>query len=76
MNVKIYSTPTCPYCKMTKEYLSSKGVVYDNIDVSSNRAAADEMIKVSGQMGVPVIVIEDNVVVGFDKARIDSLLGG
>jgi len=61
---------------MTKEYLSSKGVVYDNIDVSSNRAAADEMIKVSGQMGVPVIVIEDNVVVGFDKARIDSLLGG
>ncbi len=51
MTVKVYSTPTCPYCKMVKEYLSSRGVSYEDMDVSSNRAAAEEMIKVSGQIG-------------------------
>jgi len=61
---------------MAKEYLSSKGVSYEDIDVSSNGEAADEMIQISGQMGVPVIVIEGNVIVGFDRIRIDSLLGG
>ncbi len=61
---------------MAKEYLSSKGISYEDIDVSSNEEAADEMIQISGQMGVPVIVIEGNVIVGFDRARIDSLLGG
>ena len=76
MEVKIYSTPTCPYCKMAKDYLSSKGVSYQDIDVSSNQAAREEMVRVSGQMGVPVIVMNSEVLVGFDKPRIDSLLGG
>ncbi|MBU1044977.1 MAG: glutaredoxin family protein [Candidatus Omnitrophica bacterium] len=74
MEVKIYSTPTCPYCKKAKDYLSSKGISYQDIDVSSNKAAADEMVKLSGQMSVPVITIDNNIVKGFDKAKIDSLL--
>ena len=75
MDIKVYSTPTCPYCKMAKDYLSVKGFSYQNIDVSSDQAAAKEMVKVSGQMGVPVIVINGQVLVGFDKSRIDALLG-
>lgn len=74
MEVKIYSTPTCPYCKMAKEYLSSKGISYQDIDVSTDKESLQEMIKVSGQMGVPVVVINGSAVVGFDRSRIDSLL--
>ena len=73
MEVKVYSTPTCPYCKKAKEYLSSKGISYQDINVSSNKAAADEMVKLSGQMSVPVITIDGNVIKGFDKEKIDSL---
>ena len=73
-NVKIYSTPTCPYCIRVKEYLKSKNIDFQNIDVSSDSNAADEMVSLTGQMGVPVVVIDDNVVVGFDKTKIDSLL--
>lgn len=74
MEVKVYSTPTCPYCTMAKEYFSSKNVSYQNLDVSTDQTALEEMVKVSGQMGVPVIVIDGEVTVGFDKTRIDSLL--
>ena len=74
MEVKVYSTPTCPYCTKAKEYLSSKGISYQDIDVSSNKAAADEMAKLSGQMSVPVITIDGNVINGFDKGKIDSLV--
>jgi len=74
MEVKIYSTPTCPYCKKAKDYLSSKGISYQDIDVSSDKAAADEMAKLSGQMSVPVITIDGSVINGFDKAKIDSLV--
>lgn len=73
--VKVYSTPTCPYCKMAKEYLSGKKIPYQDIDVSRDQKAAEEMVKLSGQMGVPVIVIDGQIVKGFDKKRIDSLLG-
>ena len=74
MQAKIYSTPTCPYCKLAKEYLSSKGISYDDIDVSADQEKAKEMVNISGQMGVPVIVVNDRVIVGFDKEKIDSLL--
>jgi len=74
MEVKVYSTPTCPYCKKAKEYLSSKGTSYQDIDVSSNKTAADEMVKLSGQMSVPVITIDGNIIKGFDKEKIDSLI--
>jgi glutaredoxin len=60
---------------MAKEYLNSKEISYQDIDVSSNQEAAQEMVKISGQMGVPVIVINGEPIVGFDKARIESLLG-
>jgi len=73
--VKIYSTPSCPYCKMAKDYLNSKGITYRDIDVSGNQDAAQEMVLLSGQMGVPVLVINGEVVLGFDRTKIDSLIG-
>ena len=73
--VKVYSTPTCPYCKMAKEFLKEKNVQFEDVDVSSNQAAAQEMISKSGQMGVPILDINGQIVVGFDKARIKQLLG-
>jgi len=74
MEIKVYSTQTCPYCKMAKEYISSKGASYQEFDVSVDKVAAEEMVKISGQMGVPVIDINGEVIVGFDRNRIDALL--
>ncbi len=72
--VKIYSTPTCPYCLRAKAYLKEKNISFEDIDVSVNREAADEMVKISGQMGVPVIVVGDEFIVGFDKNKLEELL--
>ncbi|MCK5706430.1 MAG: glutathione S-transferase N-terminal domain-containing protein [Candidatus Aureabacteria bacterium] len=74
MDIKVYSTPTCPYCIRVKEFISSKGFSYNDIDVSSNPEAAQEMVKASGQMGVPVIMIDQEVIIGFDREKITSLL--
>ncbi|MFQ5875827.1 MAG: glutaredoxin family protein [Dehalococcoidia bacterium] len=74
MSVAVYTTPTCPYCHQVKEFLSRRGVKFIEYDVSVDRAAADEMIRKSGQMGVPVITVADQVVVGFDRARLEHLL--
>jgi glutaredoxin 3 len=74
-NVKVYSTPSCPWCVRAKAYLEENGIPFTDVDVSKDVAAAREMVKISGQMGVPVITIDGNVVVGFDKKRIDELLG-
>jgi glutaredoxin 3 len=74
-NVKIYSTPTCPYCKMAKQFLNENKVQFTDIDVASNQTAAQEMISKSGQMGVPVLDIDGQIVVGLDKSRIKQLLG-
>lgn len=74
MEVKVYSTPTCPYCAMVKEYLSSKGVTFENIDVAADQSAGEEMVKISGQMGVPVIVAGNEIIVGFDKGAINKAL--
>ena len=73
-NVKIYSTPTCPYCKIAKQYLTENNIQFEDVDVSNNQAAAQEMVDKSGQMGVPVLDIDGNIVVGFDKAKIKQLL--
>ena len=73
--VIVYSTPTCPYCKMAKEFFKANKVEYEEIDVSANREAAEHMIEKSGQMGVPVIEIGDEVIVGFDKPAIKKVLG-
>ena len=74
-NITIYSTPTCPYCKQTKQYLGSKNIAYKDIDVSSDEKAANEMIQKSGQMGVPVIDIDGQIIIGFDKSAINTALG-
>lgn len=74
-NVKVYSTPTCPYCKMVKQFLTENNIQFENIDVAANQTAAQEMISKSGQMGVPVLDIDGQIVVGFDKGKIKKLLG-
>ena len=78
--VEIYSTPTCQYCKMTKEFLTANNHPYTDYDVSTDATKRQEMIEKSGQMGVPVIVITDDegkeeMMVGFDEAKLRSLLG-
>lgn len=72
--IKVYSTPTCPYCRMAKEYLDKKGFEFEEVDVAVDREAAQEMIRKSGQMGVPQIEINDKIIVGFDKEAIDKEL--
>lgn len=74
MTVKVYSTPTCPWCTKAKEYLKSKNVDFDDIDVSKDPNAATEMIKKSGQRGVPVLDINGNIIVGFDQKAIDKFI--
>jgi glutaredoxin 3 len=72
--VKIYTTTTCPYCQMAKEYLKEKNVNYEERDVSSDEAAQKEMIDKSHQMGVPVIDIDGKIIIGFNKTEIDKAL--
>ncbi len=74
MMVKVYSTPTCPWCKKAKAYLQEKGIEFESIDVSSDEKAQKEMIEKSGQMGVPVLDIGGKIVIGFDKEKIDEIL--
>jgi len=73
--VKIYSTPICPWCIRTKQFLKDNNITFEDIDVSNNQQAAEEMVQKSGQMGVPVLDIEGEIIVGFDKERIKSALG-
>lgn len=73
--VVVYSTPTCPYCKRVKDYLTQKKIAFADVDVSTDREKAKEMIQKSKQMGVPVVIIDSEVVVGFNQAKLDSLLG-
>jgi len=75
MVVKVYSTPTCPWCTMAKKYLASKNIPFEDIDVSKDKAAVAEMVQKSGQKGVPVIDIDGNIVIGFDQNALDRLLG-
>jgi glutaredoxin 3 len=74
-NVKVYSTPTCPWCIRVKQFLKENNVEFENIDVSSDEAAADEMMRKTGQLGVPVLDIEGEIIIGFDKEKIKSSLG-
>jgi glutaredoxin-like YruB-family protein len=74
-NVKIYSTPTCPWCIRTKQFLKDNNISFEDIDVSSNQQAVEEMVKKTGQMGVPVLDIEGEIIIGFDKEKIKQALG-
>ena len=73
--ITIYSTPTCHFCQMTKDFLKEKGIAYSDFNVASDLEKRQEMIQLSGQMGVPVIRIENDIIVGFNKPVIDDLLG-
>ncbi len=73
-NIIIYSTATCLYCKMTKSYLDSKQIPYKSVDVGIDEKAAQEMIGKSGQMSVPVIDMDGQIVVGFNQPAIDALI--
>lgn len=73
--VTIYSTPTCHFCAMTKEFLKEKGIAYTDFDVAHDLEKRQEMIKKSGQMGVPVIFVGEEMIVGFDKEKLESSLG-
>lgn len=74
--VKLYTTPTCVPCKAVKRYLEERGVAYSEIDVAANREDMQELVRISGNVTVPVVTIDGEVVVGFDKARMDELLSG
>ena len=73
--VKVYSTPTCPYCKITKKFLEDNSIEYQDLNVAEDKAAREEMVRSSGQMGVPVIDIDGELVLGFDRARLKEKLG-
>lgn len=73
-NITIYSTPTCPYCVMAKEYFKNKEVSFTDLNVAEDQKAVEEMIQKSGQMGVPVIDIDGKVIVGFRPDVFDQLL--
>ncbi|HTY13951.1 MAG TPA: glutaredoxin domain-containing protein [Candidatus Omnitrophota bacterium] len=72
--IKIYSTETCPYCVAAKQFFKDNHLEYTEFDVGSDRAAAEEMIARSGQLGVPVIDIDGTIVVGFNRPKIKELL--
>lgn len=74
-NVVIYSTPSCPYCVMVKEYLNEKNIAFTDHNVAMDQSKAEEMVKKSGQMGVPVVDINGSIIVGFNKPEINRLLG-
>ncbi len=74
-SVVIYSTPTCHFCHAAKEFFDRHHVAYTDYNVAEDAEKRDEMVQKTGQMGVPVIVVGDEIVVGFDEARLKELLG-
>ncbi len=74
MKIKVYSTPTCPYCKLVKEFLDGQKIAYTEVNVADDSAAANEMVKLSGQMGVPVVDIDGDVIVGWNKDALEEAL--
>jgi len=74
MSVKVYSTSSCPWCTVAKNYLSSKNVRFEDVDVNRDREAAMEMVRKSGQRGVPVLEINGSIIIGFDQTAIDNAL--
>jgi glutaredoxin-like YruB-family protein len=74
-NVVVYTTPTCSWCTTVKRHLQENGIQYREINVAADQKAAEEMVRKSGQQGVPQTEINGQIVVGFDKTRINSLLG-
>lgn len=74
MSVTVYSTPSCPFCHKAKDYLTEKGIAFEDVNVAEDEARAHEMIEKSGQMGVPVLDINGKIIVGYDVPKIDAAL--
>ena len=74
MSIVIYSTPSCSYCRLAKDYLRLKGVTYTEYNIASDQRKAEEMVRKSGQMGVPVLDINGSVIIGFNKPEIERAL--
>jgi glutaredoxin 3 len=74
VKVRVFTTPACPYCYTLKEFLKEHNVEFEEVDVSKEEKAREEMIKKSGQMGTPIVEIDGEIVIGFDKEKINQLL--
>lgn len=74
-NVIIYSTPTCPYCKMAKQFLEEHNIPFQEKDVSKDQVALESMVQKTGQFGVPVIEIDDQIIIGFSESELRKALG-
>ena len=72
--VTIYSTPTCVYCKMAKEFFAKNNIAYEEHNVASDVKAREEMVEKSHQLGVPVIEVDDNIIIGFDQRTLEQVL--
>lgn len=73
-NVTIYTTPSCVYCKMAKEFFKENNIKYTELNVAEDDEAREEMVEKTGQMGVPVIMVGDQIIVGFDEDKISEIL--
>lgn len=73
--ITIYTTPTCSYCKMTKAFFKEHDVQYEEHDVSQDMEAQEKMLKLSGQMGVPVIDVDGTIIIGFNQTKLTELIG-
>lgn len=74
MDVKIYSTPSCGYCKMAKQYFQDNDIAFEEYNVAEDAAKREEMVQMTGQMGVPVIQVKDKVLIGFDQSALEEML--
>ncbi len=74
MNVTVYSTPTCPFCHMVKDYLKQHKIEFKDVNVAEDHKAAMEMIRKSGQQGVPVTDVDGKIIVGFDREALNLAL--
>jgi len=74
MNITVYSSPSCVWCTRAKEYLRARNINFREVNIAQDRSGAIEMMRKSGQMGVPVLDINGNIIIGFDKDQIDMLL--
>ena len=73
--VKVYSTPTCPWCRRTKMWLDEKGIKYQDLNVAEDKAAKEEMINLTHQLGVPIITIDGEAIIGFKENELKAKLG-
>ncbi len=73
MTIKIYTTPNCPYCHQAKDYFQDKNIPFEEIDVSQNQQTLQEMIKISGQTGVPIIDIDGKIIKGYNQQDLDKI---